>query len=422
MTTTIARGLAPVRQQLSNGVVITAKESRATPAVTIHASFEAGSVFDPPAQQGLAHFVARTIDRGTDTRSADDIAIEMDNRGVSLSVNINRHVISLVCTCLTEDFDEMLALVGDIAMHATLPADQIAIRRTEIVTTIRQDEDNPAAMAGEGLLRLLYPEHPYAYRPRGTVESVERTSDAALRDFYRVQFAPATLSLVIVGDVEAGRAIASGERVFGAWRNPAPAPLALPPVVPPVTRQRLVLPMMNKAQADVAYGFVTIVRSDPAYYAYWLMNNVLGQYSMGGRLGDSIRERQGMAYYAFSALDANVVPGPLTVRAGVNPANVDRAIDSIDAELTRMAADGVTDHELNESKRYLVGSMPRTLETNMGIANFLQTAEFFTLGLDYDVRLPGLLARVTRDDVHEAARHTLEPSRAAVVIAGPYGG
>ena len=77
--------------------------------------------------------------------------------------------------------------------------------------------------------------------------------------------------------------------------------------------------MMNKAQADIAYGFTTIVRSDPRYYAYTLMNNALGQYGIGGRLGDSIRERQGMAYYVFSSFDANIVEGPLIVRAGVNP-------------------------------------------------------------------------------------------------------
>jgi zinc protease len=127
-----------------------------------------------------------------------------------------------------------------------------------------------------------------------------------------------------------------------------------------------------------------------------------------------------MAYYCFSALDANVVRGPLTIRAGVNPANVDRAVASIDEEIGRMAAGGPTDKELAESKQYLIGSMPRTLETNQGIANFLQTAEFFKLGLDYDLRLPGLLQAVNRDAVHEAARRVLDPSRAAVVIAGPY--
>ena len=89
--------------------------------------------------------------------------------------------------------------------------------------------------------------------------------------------------------------------------------------------------MMNKAQADIAYGFTTIRRRDPQYHAYSLMNNILGQYALGGRLGDSIRERQGMAYYTFSSLDASFAPGPLIVRAGVSPANVERAVASIDA-------------------------------------------------------------------------------------------
>lgn len=420
MATTTYRGLVPVQHTLSNGAVITAVASHVTPAITIHAAFQAGSVFDPQNHQGLAHFVSRTIDRGTSTRSADDIAIDLDNRGVSLNVSINRHIVSLVCTCLTEDFDAVLAVLGDIAMHASFPADQVALRRSEVITAIRQDEDSPAVVSGEGLLRLLYPGHPYAWRPRGSVEGLEQIPDAALRAFHADRFAPDGLSLVLVGDIDPTRAITAADRVFGAWRGAAPAPALLPPVTTPIGRQRLVIPMMNKAQADIAYGFTTIVRSSPAYYAYWLMNNILGQYAMGGRLGDSIRERQGMAYYAFSSLDANVVPGPLSIRAGVNPANVDRAIASIDDELQRMAADGPTDRELEESKRYLIGSMPRTLETNTGIANFMQTVTFFNLGLDYHARMPGLLQQVTRDEVHEAARQTLVPARAAIVIAGPY--
>jgi zinc protease len=185
-------------------------------------------------------------------------------------------------------------------------------------------------------------------------------------------------------------------------------------------RQRLVIPMMNKAQADIAYGLVAVRRNDPSYYACLLMNNILGQYSMGGRLGDNIRERQGMAYYTFSALDGNVAEGPLTIRAGVSPANVDRAVASIDDEIARFVRDGASGQELKESQQYLVGSMPRALETNEGIAMFLQTADFFGLGLDYDVRLPELLRAVTLDDVNAAARRLLDPERATVVIAGPY--
>jgi zinc protease len=181
-----------------------------------------------------------------------------------------------------------------------------------------------------------------------------------------------------------------------------------------------VVTMTSKAQADIAYGFTTIVRSDPRYYAYMLMNNALGQYGIGGRLGDNIRERQGMAYYVFSSFDANVVEGPLLVRAGVNPANVDRAIASIDAEIRRMSAEGLTAAELDDCKQYLIGSIPRLLETNGAIATFLQTAEFFGLGLDHDLRLRDLIGAVTLQEVNAAARETLDTERVAVAIAGPY--
>jgi zinc protease len=128
-----------------------------------------------------------------------------------------------------------------------------------------------------------------------------------------------------------------------------------------------------------------------------------------------------MAYYVFSGFEANVAPGPLAVRAGVNPANVERAITSIDDELERMARDGVTPAELDDAKRYLVGSMPRTLETNGGIAAFLHTADFYDLGLDYDERLPGLIEAVTLDEVQAVAREFLVPARASIVVAGPSG-
>jgi zinc protease len=421
--TTVVTGLAPVRDVLANGVRIIAKETRTTPAVTLHATVYAGTIFDPPALGGVAQFVAKTIDRGTATRSADDIAEELDSRGVSLTVTVNRHAISLVCTCLVEDFPAILALLGDIVMRPAFPESEVETRRAELVTMIRQDEDSPATIASEALMDLLYGSaHPYGRRPRGTVSSIESIGRAALQEFHATRFVPNALSMVVVGDIEPRRAIDTAAAVFAEWRTPASPSFHLEPPLATASRRVRVIPMMNKAQADIAYGFTSVLRDDPAYYAYWLLNNIVGQYSMGGRLGDSIRERQGMAYYVFSALDANVIPGPWFVRAGINPTNVERAVASIDAELSRFAADGPTDREMAESKQYLIGSMPRTLETNVAIANFLQTVEFFGLGLDYDLRMPGLLRAVTRDEVHAAGRALLDPSRAAIAVAGPYEG
>lgn len=417
-----SRGLAPSREVLANGVIVLSKSTSVTPAVTLNVSIRAGAVADPPDLSGVSHFVSKTIDRGTVTRSADQIAEDLDGRGVSLAVTLTRQVLSLTCTCLVEDFEPVLSLLADIIRNTTFPSGEVDTRRGEIVTLIRQDEDSPAVVAVDGLMEMLYGAHPYGRPLRGTTGTVERIDSAVLKDFHRAQITPSSVSLALVGDIDPARAVDAASASFGSWATPAARPIECPAVPAAAARRTRVIPMMNKSQTDIAYGFTSIARADRAYYAYWLMNHILGQYSMGGRLGDSIRERQGMAYYVFSSLDANLVPGPLMIRAGVNPTNVVRAVESIDAELNGLVADGPTEQELLESKQYLIGSLPRNLETNAAIAAFLQTAEFFDLGLDYDLRVPDLLRAVTRDEVHEAARCTVDPSKATVVVAGPYDG
>ena len=177
--------------------------------------------------------------------------------------------------------------------------------------------------------------------------------------------------------------------------------------------------MTGKSQSDIAYGFTTIRRLDPRYYAYWMMNNILGQFGLGGRLADNIRERQGMAYYAYSSFDPAPAEAPLIIRAGVDPKNVDRAIAAIDHEVATMGAEGPTEQEMSETRQFLVGSIPRLLETNQSIASFLQMAEEFGLGLDYDRRLPDVLRAVTIDEVRAAAKEVLDQTRASVAVAGP---
>ena len=421
MTTRVSSGLAPTAYVLPNGARLLAAQSRTTPAVTINAALEAGSLNDPDTSPGLAFFLSRVIDRGTKQHPADVVAEELDFRGVSLRVHVSRHALTLSCDCLAEDFDVILALLADIIRNPSCPDPEVEIRRGEILTAIQQDDDSPAVTAMDRLMTLLYGEaHPYGHRPKGTAKSVHQINRSALQAFHRGHVTPAGLSIVVVGDVSPEATGDAVSRAFGDWEATSQPRAILQPPHAATARQRVVVPMMNKAQADIGYGFTTVPRSDPAYHAYWLMANVLGQYGMGGRLGQSIRERQGMAYYALCGFEASVVAGPLVVRAGVSAANVDRAVASIDDEVSKMSADGVTDRELANSKRYLTGSLPRTLETNAGIAAFLQNTQQFQLGLDYDQRLPGLLDQVTRDEVNNAARCTLDPDRAALVIAGPY--
>jgi len=423
MTSGPGTGLAPSRHVLSNGLRVLFKRTTTTPAVTLHLALDCGSIYDPGETPGLAHFVSRTIDRGTETRTTEQIAEDLDGWGVSLQTGVSRYTLLVGCTCLAEDFPRVLALVADAVRRPSFPEAEVETRRGEILTLIQQDEDSPASVATDVLMAMLYGEaHPYGLPLRGRTATVKAMDRTALRSFHRTRVTPAGTCVAVVGDVDAQKAMAALVEAFGDWL-PATAPaVELPPPPTAGARRTRVVPMMNKSQADVAYGFTGITRADPDYYAWWLMNTVLGEYALGGRLGDNIRERQGMAYYVSSALGAGPIAGPLVVRAGVSAANVQRTIEAIDAELRHMAGDGPTEQEVNESRQYLIGSLPRHLETNAGIAEYLQSVEFFGLGLDHDVRLPDLLGRVTREDVHAAARRALDPTRATVVVAGPFDG
>ena len=414
-------GLAPVRSVLTNGAVLLAKRTRSTPSVTINIAVRAGSICDPADAAGAIHLLSRVIDRGTATRSADDIAEALDSRGISLNVTVARHLFSLICTCLSDDFADVMALLADLVQRPSLPEAELATRKGEVITNLRQDEDNPGARATEALMELLYPApHPYGRRIKGTIPIVEGLTRDRLASLHAARFAPRETSIVVVGDVDPVEIEAVVARSFGEWAGNSPVASATLPVPHPTTRRRVVIPMMNKAQADIAYGFTTLTRSDPSYYACWLMNHAFGQYSMSGRLGDSIRERQGMAYYVYSTLEANVMEGPLSIRAGVSAPNIDRAVASIDEEVEKLVTGGLTSKELDDSRQFLIHAMPRALETNAGIANYLQTAEFFGLGLDFDARVPDLLRAVTLDEANALARKFLAVDRATVVIAGPY--
>ena len=419
MTTALTRGLSPVRSQLASGAVVLVQETSTTPAVAINATFSAGSAYDPPALPGAAYLMSRVLDRGTERHSAESIAEALDERGVALRITTTRHLLTIGCTCLAEDFSDLLALVVDVARRPIFPDQEIAKRRAEMITSLRQDEDNPAKRAVEGLFELLYgPDHPYGRPAKGTLASAERIASEDLRALHERAVRPGSLTLTIVGDVRPDDALERAARELDGWNAMPPEDLLIPQPLR-AGRQERTIAMPGKPQTDIAYGFAAIRRLDPRYYAYWMMNNVFGQFGLGGRLAENIRERQGMAYYAFSAFDASVGEGPLLVRAGVDPLNVQRALDAIDEEVRKLGVEGPTPTELEETRQYLIGSIPRMLETNPSIAAFLQNAEQFGLGLDYDQRLPDHLRAVTLDEVRQAAAELLHTDRAAVTIAGP---
>jgi zinc protease len=414
--------LQPLRQVLPNGVTVIVQANRLIPAVSLAVGVAAGASADPDTGVGTATLTARVLDRGAASLDADAIAERIEGRGASLAAAAGRAQTVVSSTCLAEDLADVLPIVAAVVRTPAFPAGEAATRRGELLTEILEAADDPGAVAVDTLLGVLYPApHPLGRPLRGQAADVGRLGPQELRAFHERWFHPALTTVVAVGDLDPPRALEALAGAFSDWSgSPAPIP-PQPDLPPPVRRRQLVArPMPDKSQADIAYGFVGLSRRDPDYYAATVMNNALGQYALGGRLGDSIRERQGMAYYVFSNLEAGRAAGPLMIRAGVAAENVERTIASIDDELRAVLGRGFTAAEVDDAKRYLTGSLPRQLETNAGIAAFLLSADLHGLGIDHDVRLPGLIGGVTHDAVAAAAARLLHPDTAVVAVAGPW--
>jgi zinc protease len=185
-----------------------------------------------------------------------------------------------------------------------------------------------------------------------------------------------------------------------------------------ITR-RVAIP--GKSQSDIVMGAAGPSRFAADYLAASVGNSVLGQFGMMGRIGEAVREKAGLAYYAHSSMSGGIGPGPWYVSAGVDPENVERAVELIRGELARFVREPVSAEELSDNQAQFIGSLPLSLESNAGVAAALVSLERYDLGLDYLRQYPDLIKAITPEEILDAARRYLDPDRLAIAVAGPEG-
>jgi len=427
-----AGGFRPQRFVLDNGLTVLQQENAVSPAVSISMHLAAGAAFESASRVGLAGFTAAMLKRGTEQRSKSQIGEQLDFTGALLSGSAGRHTASVGAKARAADFESILELLAECVMTPTFPIAEVEKLRGDLLTAVREDQDDTRQMVSDLLRAAIYPaDHPYAWRLLGTEQTLAAIGRDDLAGFHHAHYGPGGAVLVIVGAVDVERVRRAVEGTLAGWVAPTGAqgpdggglPAALPKIPDAAglsARETVVHTMRNKAQADLGIGHPGMRRLDDDYYAARVMNMILGNFAMGGRLGRVIREEKGMAYYAYSALGAGVGPGPFMVRAGVHPANVDAATDCALEEMERIGREPVSAEELSDAKSAIVRSLPRQLENNEGMAGALHSIEQYRLGLDFIDRFPELIEEVDAEQVMDVAARWLHPDRCAVAVAGPY--
>lgn len=406
--------------QLSNGITLIVKENHHTSSVVVRGYLCGGANLDRPEQAGLASLTGSAMRRGTTHRTFAEINETVEAVAASVYVNSGRHLTSFGGKSLAEDFDLLVELMADNLLHPTFPAEEIEKLRGQIITSLKEDEDDTQSMAQRHFRGILYTSaHPYGRSVDGTLETLPDLTRADVVAAYQ-RLHPKDGAIVVVGDVTGDKVYQTIEQALGTWQpSHAPPETALPDPQPVTGIRRHVWPMPNKSQADIILGWIGVPRHTADFYPAYVGNTILGQLGLGGRIGHSVRETAGMAYYARSSLRSGLGPSPWMAYAGVNPDGVDKAVELMLAEIRRLCEEPVTDQELDDAQAYLTGILPLQMETNEGVASRLLDTHLYALGNDFIGRYPEIIRSVTKADIQAVAQKYLDDEVYALSIAGP---
>ncbi|KAA3663282.1 MAG: insulinase family protein [Chloroflexi bacterium] len=408
------------RHQLPNGITVLIYENFVTESVVIEGLVRTGSLAEIAAQAGLANMTSALLMRGTNQRSFAQIYDALESVGAEVVFGSGYHHTSFSGQGLVEDLDLLLEVVAQSLRGPTFPAVQVEQLRGQIMTGLQMRASDTGQMALLSFREALYQEHPYGRSQRGYDHTIPTITREDIANFHQRHFGPQGMIVTVVGAVKAAAALAKVEALFGDWQVPAQQVVSsVADVARPERVVKTAVSIPDKSQADLVIGLPGPRRSVPDYLDASLMNTILGVFGMMGRIGQTVREEQGLAYYAYSRLQGGLGPTPWMACAGVAPGDIDKATNSILQEIERIQNELISPEELADSQTYRIGSLPVGLETNAGMADVITDMELYELGLDYLLHYPDLIRDITQERIQTAAQKYLSSEQVVVAVAGP---
>lgn len=406
------------RRRIPGGPEILLAPWKDLPMVCLEVIAPAGAERDPVGEAGLARLTGELLDEGTGSSSAEEIARAADRMGSSLVTGAGWHTGYLSLQILRPHLEPALELLADVLTSARFPPAEVERLRREQEVELIKRRDRPALLALDALKRLLYGEGVYGTPLAGTEASVRRLDRERVETFYRSHYRIPTTTLVAVGDVDGDHLGPLVERSLVSDEESRVPPL---PEIVPLPRERLTIHLVDRpaaAQTELRMGHVGPARLDPDFLAFIVLNVLLGG-KFTSRINLSLRERHGYTYGASSRLSIRRGPAPFVVSAAVATESVGAAVREVLSELERLRQEPVSSQELEDSRNYLAGVFPYTLQTLEGVVQRLENLVIFGLPDDYYDRYHERLQAVDREKLLQTARRHLHPKRIAVVAAGP---
>lgn len=401
---------------LANGLRVIVASNRALPLISADLRVASGSASDPQGRAGVAGLTADLLPRGTQTRSATEIAREIESLGAGIGAGAGVDSSAVSMQTRSDRAEQAFTVFADVVRNPAFAGEELDRARQQSLDGLMVALSEPGSIAGMAMTRAIYGEAPYgAVVSANTLQAIT-TQDA--QTYHATYWRPDNVVLVITGDVSAEEGFALAERHFGSWPRPATARPAAPDASAYAASARtIVVDLPGTGQAAVSMGMRGVSRQDTDYFPLLVANNVLGG-GYSARLNLEIRIRRGLSYGAGSSLQARMAPGPIVASAQTRNDAAVQVYELMRAEIARIGAEPAPAAELNARKAVLIGSFGRSVETTAGLAGQISTLALFGLPPERLNTYVADVTAVTPEQARAAAARYFVLDRADVVVVG----
>ncbi len=403
-------------RKLANGLQVVLVNHNEQPSVSVRLLIRAGAAQDPKDKHGMAMLTATLLDQGAGNRSAEQIADTIDFVGGALGTGAGSDLSFVNAVVMKDSYDLALELMADIVQRPTFAPEEVERQRQQALSALKVSADDPDAVAGQVIDRLIYGFHPYGLPGGGTVASLASLTRADFVDYHRKYFVPNNALIAVVGDIGAAEAMIGLEKHFGGWQpGVVPAQSATEPPQP--TKRVIVIDKKDAVQTEIRVGHLAIPRKHNDYEAVDQAVKILGGEG-ANRLQQVLRSQRQLTYGASADLDTYQLAGAVVAETDTQTSNTAEALRIVVDEFSRLQRERVFDEELAGAQDYMVGHFPLTLEAPDAIATQVLNQLFYELPVDDLPKYRERVLKVTADEIQRVARWFIRPGQLSVVLVG----
>lgn len=404
-----------IKTKLSNGMTVVVKTLKNVPTVAVNISFTGGVRAESRENNGIFNLISSMLIKGTAKKSSYQLAVEIESIAAMLDGFSGKNSFGVNGAALSRYFDRLIDLAGEIIIEPSFLPDELKKVKGDVLSSLRQIEDNLPRFTFRNFAKMLFPNHPYGMDMLGTKSTIEKISSAEIKAVYKKYAVPSNAVITVVGDVNADHALKKVKEVF---ENMPDVKLDFTPPAKEAGKKRTAKKEIHKEkmQSHIVIGFIGSTMFSEDRYPLEVLNSVLS--GQGGRLFLELRDKKSLGYAVTSFNQLGVDEGMLGFYIGTSPEKKNDAINGILAELKKIYDKGITLEELANAKKNIIGTYEISQQKNSAKASSMALSELYGLGYKFSEIYPEKIDNVTLDDIKRVIKKYIKLDAYTMVIVG----